>query len=173
MIDKDFAKFCNIPEVQKVGIYAIHNKRNGKYYIGSSTNVYKRLKKHNLNGTNKQLIIDRYKYPSKAWECIILKTFPDGTITEKELIEKENDYIKKYDSINKGYNRMEAYCHGREMGFLVCKIENIPQQKEAVSVTLPKGTKERIKAAGFSSVNGYINDLIKKDLEEREKAEKC
>lgn len=50
--------------------------------------------------------------------------------------------------------------------------EYIKNSFDRVSVTLPKGTKERIKAAGFSSVNGYINELIKKDLEEREKAEK-
>lgn len=39
---------------------------------------------------------------------------------------------------------------------------------ERQTVTLPLGTKERIKKAGFGSVNGYINELIKADLEERE-----
>ena len=32
-----------IPEVRKVGVYAIHNKENNKYYVGSSTNIYNRI----------------------------------------------------------------------------------------------------------------------------------
>lgn len=39
---------------------------------------------------------------------------------------------------------------------------------DRVSVTLPKGTKEKITAAGYT-VNGYINELVKKDLASREK----
>ena len=38
---------------------------------------------------------------------------------------------------------------------------------ERQTVTLPKGTKDRIKAAGVGSVNGYINKLVKEDLEKR------
>lgn len=38
---------------------------------------------------------------------------------------------------------------------------------ERQTVTMPKGTKERIKAAGVGSVNGYINKLVADDLEKR------
>ena len=38
---------------------------------------------------------------------------------------------------------------------------------ERQTVTLPKGTKERIKATGAASVNGYINNLIIEDLKKR------
>lgn len=37
----------------------------------------------------------------------------------------------------------------------------IKESFDRVSVTLPKGTKEKIKNAGFASVNGFINELIK------------
>lgn len=37
---------------------------------------------------------------------------------------------------------------------------------DRVSVTLPKGTKEKITGAGFS-VNGYINMLVNDDLKKR------
>ena len=41
------------------------------------------------------------------------------------------------------------------------------QNYERQSITLPIGTKERIKAAGENSMNGYINRLILEDLERR------
>lgn len=39
---------------------------------------------------------------------------------------------------------------------------------DCVSLKLPKGTKERIKKAGFS-VNGFINELVLAELERIEK----
>jgi len=43
------------------------------------------------------------------------------------------------------------------------------QNYERQTVTMPNGTKARIKAVTHESVNGYINRLIKEDLERREK----
>lgn len=42
------------------------------------------------------------------------------------------------------------------------------QNYERQTVTLPKGTKERIKVLVGDSVNGYINKLVMQDLEKRE-----
>ena len=44
----------------------------------------------------------------------------------------------------------------------------IKENYDRVSATLPDGTKERIKNLGLS-INGYINELVLKDLEQREK----
>ena len=41
--------------------------------------------------------------------------------------------------------------------------EHIKDKYDRVSVTLPKGTTERIKATG-NSVNGYIKDVVLADL---------
>ena len=41
------------------------------------------------------------------------------------------------------------------------------ERYERQTVTLPNGTKDRIKAAGEASVNGYINRLIMDDLHKR------
>lgn len=38
---------------------------------------------------------------------------------------------------------------------------------ERQSITLPLGTKDRIKAAGEKSMNAYINKLILEDLDRR------
>ncbi len=45
--------------------------------------------------------------------------------------------------------------------------EHIKETYDRVSVTLPKGTKERIKAKG-ESINGYIARLVLADLDESE-----
>lgn len=42
--------------------------------------------------------------------------------------------------------------------------EHIRANYDRVSITLPKGTKERIQAKG-ESLNGYINRLVAEDLE--------
>lgn len=39
---------------------------------------------------------------------------------------------------------------------------------ERQTVTMPLGTKDRLKAVGVSSFNGYINELIQEDLKRRE-----
>lgn len=45
--------------------------------------------------------------------------------------------------------------------------EHIKENYDRVSITLPKGTKERIKEHG-ESVNGYITALVLEDLDRRE-----
>ena len=54
--------------------------------------------------------------------------------------------------IEKQYKRQNAY---------------IKDNYDRISVTLPKGTKDRIKAAGYSA-NGYIVSLVLADLERKE-----
>lgn len=44
--------------------------------------------------------------------------------------------------------------------------EYIKGSFDRVSVTLPKGTKERIKATG-QSVNSFINNVVKKELDKK------
>lgn len=48
--------------------------------------------------------------------------------------------------------------------------EFIKNSYDRISITLPKGTKERIKALE-SSINGYITRLVVEDLEKRESKE--
>lgn len=42
--------------------------------------------------------------------------------------------------------------------------EHIKENYDRISITLPKGTKERIKAKG-ESINGYITRLVLADLD--------
>lgn len=45
--------------------------------------------------------------------------------------------------------------------------EHIKENYDRISITLPKGTKERIKAKG-ESINGYITRLVLTDLDKSE-----
>lgn len=100
----------DIPDVHKIGVYAIRNKKNGKNYIGSSVNIYDRLEMHRrniekLNPINLEFANDlKNVMDAFDFEFVVLETFEDFTITETELREKELEYIQKYNSFQNGYN---------------------------------------------------------------------
>lgn len=94
------------------GIYKILNIKNGKFYIGSSINLRKRLYEHyrelNLGiHCNKHLQSSWIKYGKEGFKFQILKTIEDtSNFTNEDLRKLETDYIIKTqcykDSI--GYN---------------------------------------------------------------------
>ena len=182
-MSKKAEEFFDIPQVQKIGIYAIRNKSNNKYYIGSSVNVYNRMLTHarsilRYGGINIHMAKDLKKKDYKNLEFIVLKTFEDGVITDRKLRDKEWKMILKYQSHISGYNKAGTHGNGyfSEEQLLYCPVVKVSKKKEAkkearkaqnydrVSATLPKGTTERIKALGLS-INGFINDLVLAELE--------
>lgn len=98
-----------VPDVSKIGVYAIRNKANNKYYIGSSSNIKCRMKTHRSNleklyGSNTKMDEDlKSKDDIKNFEFLVLEVFDDYKITETELREREAFYIKKYNAYD-GYN---------------------------------------------------------------------
>ena len=99
----------NVPDVEKIGVYAIHNKKTNKYYVGSSVNIKSRMKSHRsniekLNGSNLRIDEDLKTVEDiENFEFIVLETFEDYEITESQLRQKESEYIEYYDAKN-GYN---------------------------------------------------------------------
>ena len=181
-MSKKAEEFFNIPQVQKIGIYAIRNKSNNKYYIGSSVNVYNRMLTHarsilRYGGISIHMAKDLKKKDYKNLEFIVLKTFEDGVITDGELRDKEWEMILKYQSNISGYNKAGTHGNGyfSKEQLLHCPVVKVSRKKEEkkekydrVSATLPKGTTERIKALGLS-INGFINDLVLAELERIER----
>lgn len=98
-----------VPDVEKIGVYAIFNSKTNKYYVGSSVNIKRRMKEHrakieSLDGSNIKIGEDLKTHEDiKNFSFIVLETFEDYTITEKVLRDKEEFYIKKYNAYN-GYN---------------------------------------------------------------------
>lgn len=183
-----------IPKVQKIGVYAIFNRKNGKYYIGSSINVYKRMLTQarailHHGGVNLHMSKDMQNKDYESIEFIVLKTFEDGTITDKQLRKAEQEMFKKYNSISNGYNKADTHGNGQfnEDQLLFCPVMEIKNRKtkfqkkedkiravenyrnkfDLIQVRLPKGTKERIINAG-EVANDYISSLVLADLERRE-----
>lgn len=71
------------------GIYKIINKVNGKYYVGSSENIYKRWREHKSelkNKTHHNIHLQRswYKHGSNNFEFIIIKEIKDIKMLEIE-----------------------------------------------------------------------------------------
>ena len=94
-------------EIHKPGVYAIHNKRNDKYYVGSTNDLFNRTKTHRqnmYNGTvNMKMLPDLIK-GVHDFEFLALEVFDDGEITESYLRSREEYFIKKYKSDLNGYN---------------------------------------------------------------------
>lgn len=89
-----------------IGIYKITNKINGKYYIGQSKNIEKRMIYHKWDSKKKDkkewpLYRDINKYGIDNFTVEVLEE-----CSEEELNDKEFYYINKYDATNpnKGYN---------------------------------------------------------------------
>lgn len=81
-----------------IGIYKITNKSNGKVYIGQSNNVERRLSEHKKKRT---VTIDDYI------NVLGVENFDFEILEEcdkEELDSKEQEYIKKYNSKENGYN---------------------------------------------------------------------
>lgn len=81
---------------KKQGIYCIENKINGKKYIGSSLDVYKRKRSHfselkNCKHKNRKLQFSYNKHGYDAFIFIVLEFIEDP----KELIIREQYYIDK------------------------------------------------------------------------------
>lgn len=85
-----------------IGIYKIENKENGKFYIGSSKNIYNRWTAHKSAAKKKEL--DLYKEMRELG----VESFTFSIIeecNEDELRIKEQFYI---DSLKPTYNKAKA-----------------------------------------------------------------
>lgn len=84
-----------------IGIYKITNKISGKSYVGQSNDIKRRFKEHQTIGNRSKIPVDiaiqKYGKESFTYEIIELCQI-------EQLNEKEEYWIKFYDSYNNGYN---------------------------------------------------------------------
>lgn len=170
MSHKTAKDYFDIPLIQKIGVYAIHNTVTDRYYIGSSSNVHQRMVQHansivKYGGVNMIMAEDiKGKRDFRNLKFMVLETFEDGTITDKELRDIEYSYMKKYESLSNGYNKHVPWATFGTDGDRVLVCEELIRKWEYVSFRLPKGTKKRIKNHGLS-INGLINILVLAELD--------
>lgn len=90
-------------------IYKITNKINGKVYIGQTIRpVEYRFNRH-INDAMRNKIDTHFarairKYGPDKWRLEII----DGAETQEELNQKEQYWIRYYNSVEKGYNETDA-----------------------------------------------------------------
>lgn len=92
-------------------VYKISNNINNKVYIGQTTRpIEKRFQRHINDAINCKL--DTHfarairKYGAENFHIEVI----DTATTQEELTEKEQYWIKKYNSIDCGYNETDAAC---------------------------------------------------------------
>lgn len=172
-----YLRFCldEIPEIQKIGVYGIHNKTKNKYYIGSTNNIYHRFCLYfrwfnDGCGINKKMDED---YTSNAcrddFEIIIFEIFEDGVITIDDLRKKERQYIERYDAIKNGYNTDLPHNGNIPMGtILKSKDYMTERRKNCFKGFISSERKERYKLhaarRGYKSLTALIVDLLENDI---------
>ena len=97
----------NIPNYDGPGVYAIKNEKNGKVYIGDSSDVQRRIRSHfymllQKTHTNAEMQLDFNN--NDPFSAEVIRTFPNTANADTEMEAAKREEIKKHDSINNGYN---------------------------------------------------------------------
>ena len=161
-------------------IYKIENIKNNKKYIGLTNNIARRRARHftdlKCNRHNNQFL-------QKEFNIFGIENFSfsieyEGEVSEKEIGEKEKEFIKHYDSYHNGYNQNEGGNFGASNGgsqLTKSDIYNIlsaiefmskPGQVLANIYNVSRTTISRIKK-GYSH-NQYKEEYDKLSLQERQ-----
>ena len=94
-----------------IEIYKITNKVNGKVYIGQTIRpVEYRFNRH-INDAMHNILDTHFarairKYGPYNWQLDVI----DGAETQEELNQKEQYWIRYYNSVEEGYNETDAIC---------------------------------------------------------------
>lgn len=107
------------------GIYKIANIKNGKVYIGSSSNIERRFTEH-----KRELIEDKhhsYKMQrdfniDKNMDNFLFEIIEEIDVSKIELFRKEQFYIDKYDAFNFGYNCCEYSVNPKYVGNRITSV---------------------------------------------------
>lgn len=101
--------------MDKCGVYVLHNKVNGKVYVGQSIHINRRFSEHKKSakrGDKSYLYASMRKYGQDAFSCEVAEE-----CAPEILDEREGHWMAVYDCRNpeKGYNFMPHGQRGRVM----------------------------------------------------------
>lgn len=160
-------------------IYKIENLQNHKIYIGLTNNIARRRSRHftDLKCNRHDNHFLQKEFNIYGENNFIFTVEFKGDISEKEIGQKEQEFIKKYDSYKNGYNQNEGGNFGPSNGgshLTQSDIYNICAALEFCS--RPGGVLSKIFNISLTTVsrikkeinhNQYINEYKKMSLEER------
>jgi len=86
------------------GVYVLRNNTNGKEYVGSTSNLFRRYLEHfnrlSRNRHCNNYLQNAYNKDPEAFEFITIKECSSSG----EALEYEQDYLDVHDMITNGYN---------------------------------------------------------------------
>lgn len=134
-----------------ISIYGVHNKVNGKYYIGQSVSVNRRWNAHKSGKGSKALANAIKKYGLEAFEFFIIAS----SIEDQETADAaEEKYIKEYNALYpNGYNMLS-----HSSALTTSKIPDDIQQ-EAINLYLAFVPMQDI-ADTFNISRGAIDKIL-------------
>ena len=89
------------------GIYAIVNNKDGRAYVGQSTNLYKRLNDH-LHSYESEIDRDIHYYGEENFTFTVLEICDEYLLDEREIY-----YIELLESYKYGYNKATGGKYGK------------------------------------------------------------
>lgn len=160
-------------------IYKIENLQNHKIYIGLTNNIARRRSRHftDLKCNRHDNHFLQKEFNIYGENNFIFTVEFKGDVSEKEIGQKEQEFIKKYDSYKNGYNQNEGGNFGPSNGgshLTQSDVYNICAALEFCS--RPGGVLSKIFNISLTTVsrikkeinhNQYINEYKKMSLEER------
>ena len=99
-------------------LYKIENLENGKKYIGLTNNIKRRRARHLADlkrGVHDNSFLQK-EYNIFGADKFSFNQIYEGNIDEKEIGDKEKEYITKFDSYRNGYNQNEGGNFGASNG---------------------------------------------------------
>lgn len=160
-------------------IYKIENLQNHKIYIGLTNNIARRRSRHftDLRCNRHDNSFLQKEFNIYGEENFSFSIEFEGDVTDKEIGEKEREFIAKYDSYRNGYNQNEGGNFGPSNGgshLTQSDIYNICAALEFCS--RPGGVLSKMFDVSLTTIsrikkevnhNQYINEYKNMPLEER------
>ena len=135
------------------GVYSITNSVNNKRYIGQTTNIDKRIKKHiwelnNGSHAAKELLSDWIKYGKESFLFNILEI-----CEKKDLKKNEAKWMEYYNTTKAeyGYNSMGSKTYG------VASSKELRRHRSETIIKNYKDNPERKRKTSEGIINFYIN----------------
>ena len=162
-------------------IYKIENLINHKIYIGLTNNIVRRRTRHftDLRHNHHDNHFLQKEFNIYGEDNFSFSVEFEGNVTEKEIGDKEREFIKKYDSYRNGYNQNEGGNFGASNGgskltqsdifniLSVLEFMSRPGQVLADIYDVSRTTISRIKRG--VNHNQYKEEYEHLPLEERQK----
>ena len=98
--EENFSKKRDGEDMDVTGVYVLHNRTNGMYYVGQGTSVFTRVNAHFTGKGNGDVYAD-YKYGHD----FAIRILPLNGSAYNTLNALEREMIQAYDACESGYNK--------------------------------------------------------------------